>query len=104
MSACTRGPDGTVLEIGSKLISASGQYFLDMQIDGNVVLFCGDRAIWDTGTNGIPIKDGLYFQGDGNIVLYRTDGKAVWASMSNGPGDTLIMQVIIISDTPINNP
>merc|ERR1712168_985148 len=93
MSACTKGTDGTILYIGSKLVSASGQYFLDMQLDGNLVLFCGDRAIWDTGTNGLQIKDGLYFRGDGNLVLYRTDGKALWASMTNNKDvDTLIMQ------------
>ena len=68
-----------------------------MQTDGNLVITCGDKAIWDTGTNGIPIKGGLVFQTDGNLCLYNTRGKPVWCSMSNNrPVDTLTMQVIII--------
>merc|ERR1712126_218228 len=89
-STCTKG---ALLALGSKLISPSGQYYLDMQTDGNLVILCGERAIWDTGTNGMVIRDGLVFQGDGNLCLYRSDGKPLWCSMTNGrPVNVLPLQ------------
>lgn len=41
----------------------NGGYRLDMQYDGNLVLYSGDRACWASGTDG---TDGVYaeFSGD----------------------------------------
>lgn len=45
---------------------------------------------------GVSSCDGrftLIQQGDGNLVLYRAGGKALWSTQTNGkPGDTTVMQ------------
>ena len=53
-----------------------------MQQDGNLVLYCGphNRPIWSTHTHGIAIRSGMVLQTDGNLVLYRYNGRAVWSS------------------------
>jgi len=85
------------LELGSTLSSPSEQYHLEVQENGNILLLCGHKGIWDTGTYGIPIHKGLALQGDGNIVLYRANGKnmgrPIWATGTNGrSGNTLSLQ------------
>jgi hypothetical protein len=77
---------------------------LEVQQDGNVVLYnLYGNALWATGTN-TPYGDYLFFQGDGNLVVYSAPGDpgpnsfigaclvlqtcpAVWASGTNGPAD-----------------
>lgn len=51
---------------------------LDMQSDGNLVLYSSTQAVWNSGTYGNP---GASFavQPDGNIVVYTAGGKAIWA-------------------------
>lgn len=54
-----------------------------MQNDGNFVLYCnanvfgcGDnQVLWSTGTNGQDVEF-CVMQGDGNLVLYRSDGQS----------------------------
>jgi hypothetical protein len=52
---------------------------LDMQTDGNLVLYSGSSAVWATGTEGHP---GAYLvmQNDGNLVLYDSMGSPLWAT------------------------
>ena len=59
------------------LVSESGAYNLDIQSDGNLVLYAGgSAAIWATGTGG---NAGAYvkMQNDCNLVVYSGDGTIV---------------------------
>ncbi|OLR92634.1 S8 family serine peptidase [Actinokineospora bangkokensis] len=75
---------GQRLNAGQSLRSPSGQYRLDMQADGNLVLYTAAGApLWHSGTYGNP---GSYttFQSDGNVVLYTAAGRPLWATNSWG--------------------
>ena len=55
------------------------------QNDGNVVIYNNgvinsNNAIWSTGTNSGTQCYSLVMQDDGNLVLYTSDFRAVWAS------------------------
>lgn len=83
---------GIRLYRGQTIASANGYYHLDMQTDGNLVIYSPKGAIWSTGTDR---KDGstLVMQGDGNLVVYAANGKAVWSSGTAGRGNSkLVMQ------------
>jgi len=88
-STITRDANNKVaLPIGSMLLSENGKVSLSMQRDGNLVVYAdpnlpGVRPIWSSATNGVMIKDGLVFQGDGNLCLYDSEDKCVWATMTN---------------------
>jgi hypothetical protein len=76
------------LSAGQSLFSPNGQYHLDMQSDGNLVLYSGggnspSQAVWSPNTQG---KGGAYavMQGDGNFVIVRQDHHPVWATGTNG--------------------
>lgn len=89
---CNRG---SILRKGSSLKSHNGFYFLTMQKDGNLVLYCGPhrKVIWQTKTYDVAISDGLVFQSDGNLVLYRFDRKVLWESdTDNTEMDRIVMQ------------
>ena len=90
---CTRMSTGSLLPLGQHLVSAYKQVTLEMQTDGNLVIYCRGKYIWQSGTGGIDIRDGLNFQWDGNLVLYRKDGKVAWSSgTSLKDGNHLILQ------------
>jgi hypothetical protein len=66
--------------------------YLDMQTDGNLVLyhsctgaFGAYHAVWASYTQ----YEGSYamMQSDGNLVVYNANGGAVWASGTNGNTD-----------------
>lgn len=68
---------------------------LILQTDGNLVMYCrhSGAVLWNTHTHGHSVRGGLQFQGDGNLVLYRSDGHVLWHSDSHGKGgDKLYMQ------------
>merc|ERR1711962_928305 len=81
---CTRMSTGSLLSLGQRLVSTNKQVRLEMQTDGNLVIYCRGKYLWQSGTGGIDIRYGLSFQMDGNLVLYRKDGKAVWSSGTGG--------------------
>lgn len=89
--------------------SGSDKADLSIQIDGNVVLYRSGQPIWATHTvagnqllnvntnttassvllplqrlNTIDRKGSLVLQGDGNLVLYNANGRAIWASDTDG--------------------
>jgi hypothetical protein len=76
--------------------SADGKYRLEMQSDGNLVIYDGGDAVWASNTNGKGVAPyTLAMQGDGNLVIYDKDYSATWASNTAGKGEgpyTLIMQ------------
>jgi hypothetical protein len=97
MGTRARGGDtmsaGGALYAGSQLTSASGQYTLLYQDDGNLVIYGPDgSAIWSTGTNTSNLGE-VDMQGDGNFVVYDAGGIAVWSTGTGGnPGAWVIMQ------------
>lgn len=63
---------------GQQLTSPDGRYWLLFQYDGDVMVWSRDgRLLFFTGTRG---GAKLILQADGNLVAYRADGTAVWAS------------------------
>jgi hypothetical protein len=71
-------PAGQELQAGQDLVSSGGQYTLDMQTDGNLVVYGNGCVIWASGgTAGTGSNDYLAMQGDGNPVIYQGDGHPV---------------------------
>jgi hypothetical protein len=56
------------------------QYFLKYQADGNFVLYnlWTNRAVWASNTANRGAGQ-LVFQTDGNVVIYDTSGRPLWA-------------------------
>jgi len=84
---------GTVLHAGSELKSENGEFQLEMQSDGNLVLYSGSSPTWSTNTSGRIGADAV-LQRDGNFVLYW-DGHPLWAAMTDRGGsaaNVLVMQ------------
>lgn len=83
------------LQQNQKLVSKSGAYEVDMQLDGNLVIYTASRqAIWATGTNGkgtSPFEAAMQANGtlavfDSTSLLWSTAGKTGTAPY------TLLMQ------------
>ncbi len=77
----------TTFNKDQKYYSEDNRYFLQMQSDGNLVLYKvigtnNFKALWHTHTNGKAIKT-CVFQTDGNLVLYDYNGKAQWDSFTD---------------------
>lgn len=83
---------GTVLETNKPIRSASGQYSLVQQSDGNLVLYkAPNAAVWDTHTTGPGVT--TVMQADGNLVTYSADKKPLFNSETGGnPGAILAVQ------------
>jgi hypothetical protein len=101
--ACGTLTDNHELTANQSLASCNGDYTLDMQGDGNLVLYQGGTALWASGTSGSSADEAI-LQGDGNFVLYTSAGSPVWSSGTAGDaGDTLTVQndgnVVIYSST-----
>lgn len=72
---------GQVLTADQALMQ--GSLRLLYQQDGNLVLYRAGVPVWATGTQGRP--GFVAMQGDGNLVVYNSDGKPVWASGTSVP-------------------
>ena len=83
---------GQYLYAGQRLVAgANCFYHLDMQSDGNLVLYAGGTPYWATNTAG----RGAYalMQRDGNFVVNDWNNRAVWATNTWGhPYNFLAMQ------------
>jgi hypothetical protein len=77
---------GQVLPAGDSLVSPGGQYTLDMQNDGNLVIYGNGCVIGASNTAGSGSGNYLAMQADGNLVVYTSAGQAVWASGTAGSG------------------
>ncbi len=82
-------PSGAVLGPGASVQSPNKAVTLAMQSDGNLVLYAGGRALWNTGTWGNPGAIAAQ-QTDGNLVVYSGSGRALWWSGTNGRGATTL--------------
>lgn len=98
---------GQRLEAGDHLTSLNGRYVLILQKDGNLVLYDGESPVWASNTCGQPVAfaqlaehhfalhaadghvlwkvdthgaDRVVVQNDRNVVAYKRDGSAPWAS------------------------
>lgn len=97
---------GQQLSPGQSIASQNGQFTLTLQTDGNLVLYRGPTPLWNTATNGQPVKVAT-MQADGNFVLYDAAQHPIWASGTNGhPGASLTVQddgnaVIYVGATPL---
>jgi hypothetical protein len=74
------------------LPSCDGRFSLNLQSDGNLVLYEGGAALWASNTVNSGAAKAI-MQGDGNFVLYTAAGAAVWASNTpNNPGASITLQ------------
>ena len=63
-----------------------------MQADGNLVIYCREKAIWSTRTYGQSIKH-MAFQANGNIALMKSNNVVAFrSSATSGQGIKLILQ------------
>ena len=63
-----------------------------MQADGNLVIYCREKAIWSTKTYDQSIKH-MVFQANGNIALMKNDKTVAFRSpATSGQGNKLILQ------------
>ena len=63
-----------------------------MQADGNLVIYCREKAIWSTRTSDQSIKH-MVFQANGNIALMKKDNVVAFrSSATSGQGNKLILQ------------
>ena len=77
---------------GDSVKSCDGRFRLTMQTDGNLVLYQGSTALWNTGTQGTGAQRAI-MQNDGNFVVYAANNNAVWHSHTyDNPGAYLAMQ------------
>jgi hypothetical protein len=93
--------EGT-LGSGQSLTSNNNCYYIEMQGDGNLVIYSTpDRVprkpIWSSNTyNKSPYKPFRFMmQDDGNLVMYDTRNVVVWVSNSERKGSSpyhLVMQ------------
>lgn len=68
---------------GQSLASCNGSYSLDLQGDGNLVLYRSGTALWSSGTANSAASQAI-LQGDGNLVLRNSAGTSVWSSRTSG--------------------
>jgi len=96
MAAPTKMGSGESMHRGDRRVSANGRYTLDLQQNGNLVLYeqppgTARFPIWASNTHS---GTRLIMQGDGNLVLYDPGNRAVWASGTDGwgGGSELVVQ------------
>ncbi len=77
---------------GQSFSSCDGRFLLNMQYDGNLVLYQGATPLWATGTVGANTAQAI-MQGDGNFVTYDGAGAPLGATNTAGnPGAALAVQ------------
>ncbi|HEY4022475.1 MAG TPA: beta-galactosidase [Pseudonocardiaceae bacterium] len=80
------------LGANGSLPSCDGRFALNLQGDGNLVLYEGGAALWATNTVNSGATKAI-MQGDGNFVLYTAAGAAVWSSNTpNNAGASVTLE------------
>lgn len=79
---CGRLLPGQGLLAGQTLVSCDGRYTLNMQLDGNLVIYDVNTPIWASGTVNTPAAEAL-LRADGNFVVYARDAGVLWQSASS---------------------
>lgn len=83
------------LTAGESIKSPNRTYTLNMQSDGNLVLYEDGAAVWATSWLGAPTQSGsrAVMQADGNFVLYSSSNAALWhTGTGSWPGSRIIVQ------------
>lgn len=81
---------GERLVHGQSLRSNNGRYVLEMQDDGNLVLYApGHIATWASGTDG-ERECVAVMQDDGNLVVIAAGNRPVWASGTDGERECVL--------------
>ena len=76
---------GDCLAAGKGVKETGGANHLDMQTDGNLVLYSANNIVqWATNTNGTGSSNKACMQTDGNLVVYNGANKALWQSYTYG--------------------
>src|SRR5262249_42512962 len=83
-ATCGTIATGLALPPGKSISSCDGAYSLNMQTDGNLVLYHSGSAVWSSSTWGAGYI--LFVQGDGNLVIYSAAQSPVWESGTGGSG------------------
>ena len=80
-----RGEGEVTLENEKQLVAPDGSSHLDMQDNGNLVLYCtvSGKVIWSSGTNENTVKDGVRFLADGNLVIYDDEDNKIWEAINS---------------------
>ena len=72
-----------ILTKGKNAFSKNHRHSLNMQNDGNLVVYNNGQAVWSTNTNGRGGFQAIV-QDDGNFVVYNAFHKPLWASQTAG--------------------
>lgn len=84
---------GQTLQSNHYIMSKDGRFVLHMQAGGNLVLANANRGVmWVSGTGG-NAGSRLVLQHDGNMVIYRPNGTAIWSTGQKG-----IVSLVLQSD------
>ena len=91
-TSCGRLNPGEGITAGGALASCDGRFTLQMQLDGNLVLYQGGTALWSN--NRAHTSDfSAVMQGDGNFVVYDLASIPRFATNTSGnPGAWLALQ------------
>ncbi|KAL7040795.1 hypothetical protein ACKWTF_000523 [Chironomus riparius] len=73
------------LPYGSSLRSDNNCFSLELQFDGNLVLYrdYDARVLWRSNTQGSGANR-LCMQSDGNLVIYTKDNQPKWSTQTQG--------------------
>ncbi|CAA6669424.1 unnamed protein product [Spirodela intermedia] len=68
-----------------------GNYIFGMRADCNLVLLDNGNVVWSTGLSNQGTNCGARLQGDGNFVIFNSNGQPVWASNTTGPSGKYVV-------------
>lgn len=86
---CCLYPDQTMFP-DDYIVSDDGRYRLVMQLDGNLVEYGPNGAVWASGTYSPGAK--AVMQLDGNLVVYAAGGASIWSTHTFAGNSTLVVQ------------
>jgi len=82
---------GTTLNQCQQMISPSGTYVLNLQTDGNLIIYqaSNSTALWSTKTPGVGMGPySLQYQSNGNLILLDSNNITVWQTNTTNTTST----------------